>query len=49
MTNARTELQYRIILNLAEQAQNAGLLTMEEATQVKHLAAGKYCPNFVRE
>ena len=42
MTNARTELQYRIILDLAEQARGAGLLTAEEAAVVKSLAIAKY-------
>ena len=49
MTNARTELQYRIILDLAEQAQSAGLLTAEEAAAVRRLAAKKYHPAAVRE
>ena len=49
MTNARTELQYRIILDLAEQARSAGLLTAEEAIRVKRLAAEKYRPVAVRE
>lgn len=49
MTNARTELQYRIILDLAERAQSAGLLTAEEAARVKRLAAEKYRPMAVRE
>lgn len=42
MINARTELQYRIILNLAEQARGAGLLTAEEAARVRRLAIAKY-------
>lgn len=49
MTNARTELQYRIILDLAEQAQSAGLLTAEEAAVVRCLAAERYRPVAVRE
>ena len=49
MTNARTELQYRIILDLAEQARGAGLLTAEEAAVVRRLAAEKYRPAAVRE
>ena len=42
MRNARTELQYQIILNLADQAREAGLLTAEESAAVKRLAAEKY-------
>lgn len=49
MTNARTELQYRIILGLAEQTQGSGLLTAEEAARVKRLAAERYRPVAVRE
>ena len=49
MTNARTELQYRIILDFAEQARGAGLLTAEEAARVKRLAVEKYRPAAVRE
>lgn len=49
MTNARTELQYRIILDLAEQARGAGLLTAEETAVVKRLAAERYRPVTVRE
>ena len=35
MTNARTELQYRIILGLAEQAQGSGLLTADRPVAVR--------------
>ena len=49
MTDARTELQYRIILNLADQAQKAVLLTAEETAAVKRLAAERFRPAAVRE
>ena len=49
MTNARTELQYRIVLNLAERARAAGLLTAAETAAVKRLAAERYRPATVRE
>ena len=49
MTNARTELQYRISLDLAEQARGAGLLTAEETTVLKRIAAERYRPVTVRE
>ena len=49
MTDARTELQYRILLDLADQARAAGLLTAEETAAVKRLAAERYRPAAVRE
>lgn len=49
MTDARTELQYRILLNLADQARAARLLTAEETAAVKRLAAERYRPAAVRE
>lgn len=49
MINARTELQYRIALEIIGQMLAAGLVTEEEATATRRLAAEKYQPVSVWE
>ena len=49
MINAKTELQYQIALGILSQMREAGFLTDEDYSTVKHLAAEKYRPITVWE
>lgn len=49
MINARTELQYQIVLSILARMREAGFVTEEEASVIHRLAAEKYRPVTVRE
>ena len=49
MINAKTELQYRIVLGILAQMRAAGFVTDGEARAIQRLAAEKYRPAAVRE